>query len=241
MSEGWVKIHRAIEDWRWHDDPSTFCLFIHLLILANRECREYRGIKIEKGQVVTGRKKLAEITGLSEQMIRTSLEKLKSTSEITIKSTNKYSVITICNYARYQYNQIAEQPTSQPTNQPTTNHKQEGKEDIYILSTRTREDWRNLSSLRKDMLGWDKDRIAEYKRKLIRDELEGIAGKIGLSEEDIDAFLLKWCEHTPGDDRIKAEYEPTFNVSERAKNYIGVGKKRGLRQQKKDVNDKWRR
>ena len=82
---------------------------------------------MERGQLITGRLSLKEQTGISEQSIRTAFEKLKSTNEITIKSTNKYSIVTICNYNEYQDNkrEINQQLTN---NQPTTNHKQEYKE-----------------------------------------------------------------------------------------------------------------
>lgn len=84
---------------------------------------------------MTGRHKLQELTGISEQSIRTSLERLKSTSEITIKSTNHFSIITLCNYENYQnneneINQQNNQQSNKPatSNQPASNHKQECKE-----------------------------------------------------------------------------------------------------------------
>jgi hypothetical protein len=89
---------------------------------------------IERGQIVTGRKKLSIQTGMSEQSIRTSINRLKSTNEITIKSTTSFTVITICNYDRYQAGecqtnqqinqQINQQPNQRSTNdQPTINQQ----------------------------------------------------------------------------------------------------------------------
>lgn len=129
MSEqGWIKIHRKINTWEWKDKPATFCLFIHLLLNANHKDGKWRGFDIKRGQLITGRSKLAEKTGLSEQEIRTALKHLKSTNEVTIKTTNKNSLITIVNYDLYQETnqQINQQSTS---NQPTTNHKQECKNE----------------------------------------------------------------------------------------------------------------
>lgn len=77
---------------------------------------------------------MVEGTGISEQSIRTALTKLKSTSEITIQPTNKFSIITICKYEDYQRREsstgqhINQQTNQQLTNnQPTTNHIQECK------------------------------------------------------------------------------------------------------------------
>jgi len=51
---GWIKIHRKLLDWEWYDEPNTFRLFLHLLLKANHKPRNYRGVIIETGQVVTG-------------------------------------------------------------------------------------------------------------------------------------------------------------------------------------------
>tara|TARA_R110000803_G_scaffold210475_1_gene282398 strand:- start:38 stop:694 length:657 start_codon:yes stop_codon:yes gene_type:complete len=123
---GWVKLHRALSDWQWANDPNTFCLFIHILLMAQHSPSVWRNEQLLPGQLLTGRKKLSAATGLSEQSIRTSLNRLKSTNEVTIKKTNKYSVISITNWDKYQG---ANQQTNQQLTikQPATNHIQECK------------------------------------------------------------------------------------------------------------------
>jgi len=115
--EGWIKLHRKIFDWKWYKDGNTFRLFIHLLLSANHEDRKQEGIIVKRGQLMTGRSELHEITGLSERAIRTCINHLKSTSELTIKSTSKYSIITLCNYDKYnsQKSSTDQQPTSKST------------------------------------------------------------------------------------------------------------------------------
>ena len=90
-------------------------LFIHCLISANWKDGWYKGVKIPRGSFATGRIKLSEEVGLTEQQTRTSLNHLKLTNEITIKSTNRFSVITVVNYGVYQDIPDTEQPTKQPT------------------------------------------------------------------------------------------------------------------------------
>lgn len=122
LQNGFIALHRSLLSWGWHSDPATLSVFIHLLLLANYEPKEWKGVQIERGQLVTGRKALADQTGLSEQSIRTALNHLKSTGEITIESTNKYSLITIVNYRKFQG--ITEESTSKATNsQPATNQQ----------------------------------------------------------------------------------------------------------------------
>lgn len=49
----------------------------------------------------------------------------KSTSEITIKSTNRFSLITIVNWDVYQGSSTSKSTSKSTNNQPTSNHKQE--------------------------------------------------------------------------------------------------------------------
>lgn len=128
---GFIKIHRKLLNWEWSDDVPTFNLFIHLLLIANFEDAKYRGELIKRGQLKTGRHELAKITGLSEMQIRTSLNKLKSTNEITIESTNKFSIITLVNYSLYQGNNIDDnQQNNQQNNQQITNKQPADNQQI---------------------------------------------------------------------------------------------------------------
>lgn len=142
---GWIKIHRKLLTWEWYDDHNTTRLFLHLLLSANYKATKWRGRTIEVGQVLTGRNKLSNDTGISTQSVRTSLDKLKSTNEIAIESTMKYSIITIINYASYQeieidINQQINHLTNQlPTNcQPSTNHIQEIKNIKNVKNIRNK-------------------------------------------------------------------------------------------------------
>ena len=84
-----------------------------------------------------------------------------------------------------------------------------------------KESWRSLTSVRKSALGFNKDRMAEYKRYLFEQELSPIALSLNMSVDDYKKFVSKWTEHSPGDDRIKAEFEPTFDMETRVKNWLG--------------------
>lgn len=99
---GWITLHRKFLDWEWYADANTSRLFIHLLLTANHRDKKWRGIEIKRGQVLTGRSALAAATGLSVKSVRTGLERLQSTNEVAIKTTNKYSIITITNWEKYQ-------------------------------------------------------------------------------------------------------------------------------------------
>jgi hypothetical protein len=131
---GWVKLHRIIMDWEWYNDPNMVHLFLHLILSANHKPVKWQGETIEIGQLVTGLNALSEKTGISVQSLRTCLNRLKSTGEITSRSTNKFTIITVCKYECYQSenddtnNQINKPSNKRSTNnQQTINNKQEDK------------------------------------------------------------------------------------------------------------------
>ena len=97
-----VKLYRKILGWEWYTDVPTKTLFIHLLIVANRYPARWRGQEIKAGQKITSLANLAEETGLTLKQVRTALKKLEKSGEITSKGANKFTLITIENYALYQ-------------------------------------------------------------------------------------------------------------------------------------------
>ena len=100
--DGWISLYRKFIKWQWYKDSNVKALFIHLLLIVNHKDEIWRDKVIKRGQVVTSRENLSKQTGLSEQQIRTCLTKLKKTNDIDIKTTNKYTLITIINYDKYQ-------------------------------------------------------------------------------------------------------------------------------------------
>jgi len=119
---GWIKLHRKFVDWEWFYKSEMVHIFLFLLLSANHKGAKWQGIEIKRGQLITGLKKLNKKTGISLQKIRTCLKKLENTNEIIVKSTNKFSIITICKYDSYQ---IEQQTTNkQLTNKQQTTNKQ---------------------------------------------------------------------------------------------------------------------
>jgi len=122
---GWIKLHRKMLEWEWFHDIPAYRLFTYLLLAANYEDQKWRGRTIGRGQVLTTMARLASATGLSAQQLRTAITKLKSTNEITSKSTNNFTIITICEYGTYQSEEgRSNKPINKPSNNPSTNEQQ---------------------------------------------------------------------------------------------------------------------
>lgn len=122
----WISLHRKFLDWQWYKNQNVKILFLHLLLKANFKDNLWQDIVIKRGQLITSIKNLSDETALSEQQTRNALSKLKSTGEITIKTTNKYSIVTIARYDLYQNNnkKTTTKTTSQATNEKQTKNKQ---------------------------------------------------------------------------------------------------------------------
>jgi len=120
---GFIFLHRRIKDWGWYTDDDVKSVFLHLLLSASHCDTNWQGVELKAGQLVTGRKSLSILLRKSERRIRTALTKLKTTNEVTIRSTNKYSVVTINNWKGYQ--SVDQQTVQRATNKRPTRDQQE--------------------------------------------------------------------------------------------------------------------
>lgn len=92
---------REIFDWRWFKKPKTAFLFVYLLLSSNFENRDFEDIIIKRGQYACTQERLSAETGLSLKEVRTALDNLKKTGDITIDTSRGYSLITVVEYERF--------------------------------------------------------------------------------------------------------------------------------------------
>lgn len=125
----YVKLFRKMTNWEWYTDPYTCHLFMHCLIRANWKDGTWRGIPYKRGQFITSLPSLADETGLSIQNVRTALEHLKVTGELTDYQHGKKRVITVVNYDMYQTSQ---QDDNRENNSILTDNQQDANSSIRI-------------------------------------------------------------------------------------------------------------
>lgn len=132
LNTGYIKLHRSLLDWEWYHDLNTRILFLHLLLTANYEDKKWMGMVVKRGQRVCSYKGLSQESGLSLQSVRTALNHLKSTGEVTYQAAPQYGLITISNYEKYQG--LTDQPTNeqQAANKQLTNDQQQLKKDKEV-------------------------------------------------------------------------------------------------------------
>lgn len=102
LKKGYIRLHRSMLNWEWYDDINVKVLFLHCLLKANYEEKEWHGISIPKGSFVTSYSSLSSETGLTYRQVRFALDKLKLTGEVAHKGQSQYSIITVKNWNDYQ-------------------------------------------------------------------------------------------------------------------------------------------
>lgn len=121
MNNGYIKMHRKFTQWEWYQNSQAVHMFIHLLLDANHTEKQWQGYDVKRGQLITSISHISIATGISQQSVRTLMKKFEKSGEIIVKSTNRFTLVTICKYEDYQSN---EAPNQQTTNNQLTNNQQ---------------------------------------------------------------------------------------------------------------------
>lgn len=166
---GWVKIHKkSLKSSIW-ENANYWMVWCWCLLRANYEDTKFpfngKDMLIKRGQFLTGRRKAVKELPTSTQTYRSAIEYLKSTHRISVKTTNKFTIITVINYDLYQDKDelptklikpplTIQQPTS---NQPVTTEKNIKNIKKTTTYVRSFEDFWNYYPLKK----------AKYKASLI--------------------------------------------------------------------------
>lgn len=207
---GYVKIYRKIKNWEWYKDGNTLRVFLHLLLSANYAPSKYKGHDVGVGSLVTGRKQLADELSLSEQQIRTALEHLRATNEITIKTTNKFSVITLTNYAVYQ---VPDGISNQQDNQQITNNQPTSNQQVT-----TSKESKNIRNIKEKEIYKEKEsppakeprhKYGEYQHVLLTDrQYEKLKAEFG--EEATAKYIRKVDEYCQQYGKKYSDYNLTI-------------------------------
>lgn len=217
---GWIKIHRKILEWGWYYDISMFRLWMHLLLKASSCDRQWMGMTIERGQLVTTLKELSDETGLSTQQIRTCIEKLTNNKQINKQTTNKYSVITICNFDTYQVDEDDEQQTNnKQSNKQITNKAKKKEKSPLNPSLKNKESAKEGEKEKKHTIVC-KEKVAAEAATLIQKRREAFYQSIlpylgKYTKEMLRGFYDYWSELNKSKTRMRWELQPTWEIGKR--------------------------
>ena len=126
MNGDFIILNRKFENWEWSSSPNMVAVFIRCLLKANYKDLRFQGHEVPRGSFVLSQESFAKECGLSRQQLRTCLKKLEETGEITRKSTSKFTIISVCNYCKYQ--------DYQPTDNQQVTTRETKEQEIIIYS-----------------------------------------------------------------------------------------------------------
>jgi len=130
MQQGWIKLYRQIiENDLWSAEKFDKAhAWIDLLLLANHTDKKMimgnQYVTIERGSLITSYHKLADRWNWSVKTVSNFFKLLESDEMVHIKSTNRYTQITIVNYEYFQAKEDDEE--TQDSTQNTHNLPHEG-------------------------------------------------------------------------------------------------------------------
>lgn len=202
---GWVKIHRGLLDWEWYEDKNVKIVWLHLLLTVNYKGTKYKGHDIPRGSGVYGYPALAKQTSLSIQNVRTAISKLKSTGELTVKVTPKFSIISIAKFDEYQVDNS--QDNSQLTgNQQSTNSqlttskegKKERREDNNVDESTFDVFWEKFFRLLDNPTLKSRNRKSEIKKFYGKCQKQKVSDEILLSFYESEIELARGEQREAG-------------------------------------------
>ena len=159
-SNGFIRLYRKMTEWEWFTDYKVLVVFLHLLLMANWKPGRFQGHEVPVGACVTSIRHLSERTGLSIKSVRTAIEKLRSTNEIGIETANRFTVIFIKNWAKYQ----GDEPTigKQTANKGQTKGTRNGNQTATIEEYKNKEQRKKENTKRK--------RVSNFQERTVTDE-----------------------------------------------------------------------
>lgn len=211
FNTSWISIHRKFIDWEWYQNDTVMRLFLHCLLKANWQDKNWQGQEIKRGQFVTSYRKLSVELNISTQKIRSALKKLKATQEITLKTTNCYSIITVNKYNEYQKNNT-------PNNKQITNEQQ--TDNKQITTTNNENKGINITTTTTEEIFIQKNPDfkfrGEYKNVGLTDRQYNDLAVMILNKKKLDQYIEelseKIAEKTDSEKRFDFDYPDMHKV-----------------------------
>jgi len=181
---GYIKFFRAIHCWAWWSDIVVYRFFTYLLTVVEFTDKPYRGIIVHRGQTAKTLQQMSDECNLSIQQIRTCMNKLKSTYEITVESTNEYHLVTVMNWDMYQTE--CDKPTDKITCEQTNEQQTSNKHNKNIRKKEVKNTYGEFQNVR----------LSDDEREKVTDsEIESLSYYIkskGDKYKDHYATILNW-------------------------------------------------
>ena len=218
-NKGFIVIDRCVEDWQWWGISSAMTLWFYILVKANWKEGFFLGQNVPRGAFCTSIRTISEETDLSESTIKRWLKKFESAGQITVKGTNKYSVISVINYAKYQdrENNVNQQMTEQVNQQVNQQVNHQVTEQVNHNRTNITNKQRNngtkediYTSLAAEVLEYFNTRT-DSKYRPLESTLREITARLreGYTVENCKEVIDKKCVEWSNDEHMAKYLRPS--------------------------------
>lgn len=230
MHRGYVKLWRKVFDSGIGREHTTFVVWVWLLCNVTRKPLNYivRGqmIRLEPGEIITGRKVIAANLYTTERAVRTALDHLQTWGNVAIRATKRFSIIKVVNWELYQETGIL---SGQQEVQETTKKRPRGDQEAT-----TKQECKEVKNEKKKDISYPPDFElfwSNYPRKAKKDDalkawkqrngsrppVEVLNAKVNEFkqtskwQEDNGAFIpypATWLRGGCWNDEVKADVKP---------------------------------
>lgn len=212
---GYIKLHRQLLDWEWWDDSKMVQIWVYFLLRANYQDSVWHGITIPSGSFIASLDMISKDTHLSVREVRTCLNKLKTTGEVTIKTTNRYSIITICKYDIYQFvNDDSDKPNDTlPDKQETSKRQTRDKQATTDNNNKEYKETKEEIIKENTNVSKKKDFSLDKAREDLKSSIKPYVDKYG--KDMCNDFFEYWSEPTQNGKKMRYQLERTWEIGRR--------------------------
>lgn len=157
MSDGWIKLHRKIQDcFLWQDKPFDKArAWIDLLLMAMHHDKKIfidgEPIVVSRGSFMTSTLKLSDRWGWSRNKVLRFLNVLESEQMLNTKRTQNGTLVTIVKYEVFQCGDTTDETTNETTDETTdgTTDETQNKNDKELKNNNIRSNSDDLNETEK--------------------------------------------------------------------------------------------
>lgn len=231
MSEGWIKLHRKLQDNAlWGSETFTRGqAWVDLILLANHKdgfiyVRDHR-IDLKRGDVGWSQNKLADRWSWSRTKVRSFLDMLEKEQQIEQVKSRSYTVIRLKNYKEYQKNDTEKTTEKQEEDNRKTREKQQKDTNKNVKNDKNeKKDYVQFVDLWNEVNDCNL-RVTDKKRESIRARLSTF------SEEEIKTAIRNRSkdEWINGEgQKFKGNWDSFWRNDEKVERYLLKNSSNGL-------------
>lgn len=186
----------------WFDKPEMLALFMHFLSSANDS--DY--LDVHRGQLKISLSQLNGSTGFSKMTLRTCIKRLKELGLIETLSSNRHTIISICNYDEYVMSEEVVEPKSEEIEtEENTEVEEKPKKPVKTKKEIEEDTNKRMDKFYQELVPY----VKTYGREMIRE------------------FYDYWSETNKSKSRMRFEGESTWDLNRRLQRWASKQKIKG--------------